>query len=503
MWRWLVSARLAVRALILLLMAACFFTFPGNRLSFSVQDVVIRTTTSFVLVDVVAFDKKTGARLDQLSREDVELLDNNRRVAIGSFDRAARPIALWFVMICNEQDWYYTGSTFFAGKSKLLRPVLGRLNERDTVGVAHWCDDGMSSIDLAPSLDREAALATIEEVLHRAPSVEPDCAPGTLALQETLRRIHEITLELTPLQPRSEAGYTPVIVFIHGDSMGMSVSRARTITESMLEMSAMVYGIGNTQYLGSRSGIRCKSVIDSGEASQMELAHYWASETGGRFVRIAGDEQSAQALDAIVGETHTRYQLGFSPQMLDGRLHQLRVRLSPAARERYKNAALRYRSGYKAAAEGKSKTAAAFGHQPIRNAMPFSLALTATKPFTDFRMEAAIKGLAGPAAQFVVAASGPALSWTLLENEDRRAVLTIVTGYLSEKGELLDYHIRDFRVTRARDKWESAKTNPVVLPLTAQVPPGASAIRVIVRDADSGRTASTNLPLSKPAAPLR
>src|SRR5512140_3198584 len=106
------------------------------------------------------------------------------------------------------------------------------MGERDTVAVAHWCDDGMSSIDLAPSLNREAALAAIEDVLHRAPSVEPDCAPGTLALQETLRRIREISLNLTPLRPRSEAGYTPVIVFIHGDSMGMSVGRARSITES-------------------------------------------------------------------------------------------------------------------------------------------------------------------------------------------------------------------------------------------------------------------------------
>ncbi len=132
-------------------------------------------------------------------------------------------------------------------------------------------------IDLPPTSRRESALAVIEEVLHRRPTIEPDCAPGTLAPQKTIRLIADYTRSTIP---RS----TPVLVFVHGDAMGMSVRRTEVITEDLLEISAIVYGINNGAFREGRRRVWCKLNLDPGEAVQMQLAQYCSGRTGGRGV---------------------------------------------------------------------------------------------------------------------------------------------------------------------------------------------------------------------------
>ncbi len=233
------SAAASLRNLSFLsLLAFCLVPSAAHPWVWAIQDVTIRAASRMVLVDLVAYDRKTGARLPQLKQDDFELTDNGRTVTIASFDRNPRPITVWFVMICNELDWFDEGSTFFSGKTEILRPALARLKALDRVAVAHWCDDGRSMIDLPPTSNRESALAVIEEVLHRRPTIKPDCAPGTLALQQTIRLIADYTRATNP-RP------TPVLVFVHGDAMGMSVRRAEVISEDLLEISAIVYGINN------------------------------------------------------------------------------------------------------------------------------------------------------------------------------------------------------------------------------------------------------------------
>jgi hypothetical protein len=52
------------------------------------------------------------------------------------------------------------------GKTAMLTPVLKKLNERDTVGVAHWCDNGEVGVDLLPSTDRVAPQNVLDAVLN-------------------------------------------------------------------------------------------------------------------------------------------------------------------------------------------------------------------------------------------------------------------------------------------------------------------------------------------------
>jgi hypothetical protein len=63
---------------------------------------------SLVLVDVIVQNSKTGLPVNTLHHEDFRLLDNGHEVPVATFDSGAhygtRPIALWFVVICNEKN---------------------------------------------------------------------------------------------------------------------------------------------------------------------------------------------------------------------------------------------------------------------------------------------------------------------------------------------------------------------------------------------------------------
>ena len=78
---------------------------------------------------------------------------------------------------------------------------------------------------------------------------------------------------------------------------------------------------------------------------QREIAHYIATETGGQYLSVT-PETYATGLEEILRQLHFRYELGFKPEALDGKRHQLVVQLADAARNQHKGVRLRYRSAY-------------------------------------------------------------------------------------------------------------------------------------------------------------
>ena len=102
------------------------------------------------MLDVIAQDPKTGLPLDNLGREDFQIFDNKIPVPIATFDSEkryeTRPIALWLVVICNEQNQGLIRSGAFVGHEPLFRSALNDLDKRDSVGVAHWCDNGDAAV---------------------------------------------------------------------------------------------------------------------------------------------------------------------------------------------------------------------------------------------------------------------------------------------------------------------------------------------------------------------
>jgi hypothetical protein len=156
----------------------------------SAQTPTFRVRSSLVLVDVITQDRKTGLPIRDFKKGDFRLFDNRREVPITSFDTGARydtrPITLfWLVVICSESGLPKLGaSAEFLGQESLFRPVLNHLETHDSVGVAHWCDNGDTQLDLLPTEDRDKAIQ--KWVKRSSPFVSKEVLPRVMRLANRL-----------------------------------------------------------------------------------------------------------------------------------------------------------------------------------------------------------------------------------------------------------------------------------------------------------------------------
>jgi hypothetical protein len=323
----------ATPALALLLLSSLFATNGATQevpTGISSPQTTFKISSDLVLVDVVALDVKRGLPDNSLKRDDFAISDNGHPVSIKTFDTgtAARPLALWFVVQCNMRGWEAEGSGLFAGQMSLFAPALKEM--QDTVAVAHWCDDGQSQLDLLPTSHVEQAATAIEQVLTPVNEVKSHDRSGELALQKTLQQIIDTTRSLSP-EP------VPVVIFLYGDYSAMPKSEADHFVDELLETSAIVCG------LRDRRSPRIRSLWIGGE--QGAIANYISIQTGGTYLWVT-PETYATGLEEILKQLHSRYEIGFKPEALDGKRHKLQVTLTGSAKAQHRGLSLRYRSAY-------------------------------------------------------------------------------------------------------------------------------------------------------------
>ena len=305
---------------------------------------VFHAGTSLVLVDVIAQDPKTGLPLNSLRKEDFRLLDDKKEVSITTFDSGAhfntRPIALWFVVLCNEKNNGPHGeeaSGSFLGKEALFRLALNGLDTKDRVGVAHWCDNGDARLDLPPTDNRDGAISALTEVLKPFDYDTPPASErrlGELTLQRLLRLIIEDAHQRNP-QP------LPVLLCLHSDYTGIPQPEFAKIVDDLLETSGIVFGIKDADihdFLAVPPG-----ASKTGEV--LSALHYLAAATGGQYFSVHPKLYST-ALESVLLQLHFRYELGFKPEVIDGKRHKLKVEFAEETKRQHKAVLLRYRPEY-------------------------------------------------------------------------------------------------------------------------------------------------------------
>jgi hypothetical protein len=296
------------------------------------QAPTIRVQSSLVLVDVISQDLKSGLPIRDFKKEDFRIFDNRHEVRIATFDAGAdmRPIALWLVVICNEGG-IDGASAEFVGKESLFRSALDHLEKHDTVGVAHWCDNGETRLDLLPTEDPDSPLRVLAESLKPIP-FRGGTGDTDAVGEETFRKmIRLIIRDAYQKNPKP----LPVIVFLHGDHTGQPRHELDKLVDDFLETSGIVFGI--------RDDRSARLLFLLGE--QAKIMHYMARHTGGRYYS-ASPPGYAAALDAVLTQLHLRYELGFIPPAIDGKRHELRVELTKEAKAEHKRVRLRFRPEY-------------------------------------------------------------------------------------------------------------------------------------------------------------
>src|SRR5215469_1280235 len=296
----------------------------------------IRVQSSLVLVDLITQDRKTGLPIRDFKKENFRVFDNGHKVPITTFDAGAqydtRAITLWLVVICNERGLPTLGaSAEFLGQESLFRPALDSLEISDRVGVAHWCDNGDSELDLLPTQDRDQALHELAEalkpILFEGGTSQSDEA-GEQAFRKLIRLIIRDAYRRNP-KP------LPVIVFLHGDHTGQPRRELDQLVDDFLETSGIVFGIRDYR------SPQLHFII----GEQAKIMHFMAKHTGGQYFSAPPSKYEG-ALDTILMQLHFRYELGFIPPAIDGKRHKLRVELTKEAKAEHKGQRLRYRPEY-------------------------------------------------------------------------------------------------------------------------------------------------------------
>ena len=314
----------------------CFLAVCASAPIATAQAPTIRVQSSLVLVDVITQDRKSGLPVRDFKKGDFRLFDNRHEVRVATFDAGARydtrSITLWLVVICNESGLPKFGaSAEFLGQEALFRPALNHLEPHDSVGVAHWCDNGDSQLDLLPTEDRDKAIQELSEALKPIPFEGGTSASDEAGEQAFRKLIRLIIRDAYRRNPKP----LPVIVFLHGDHTGQPHGELNKLVDDFLETSGIVFGIRDYRSPNLHFII----------GEQAKIMHYMAKHTGGQYFSTSSSEY-VRTLETILMQLHFRYELGFIPPAIDGKRHELRVELTKEAKAGHKGLRLRYRPEY-------------------------------------------------------------------------------------------------------------------------------------------------------------
>src|SRR5438445_1895962 len=244
--------------------------------------------------------------------------------------RGPSPFSL--VVICNESGLPNFGaSAEFLGQEALFRPALNHLEHHDSVGIAHWCDNGDSQLDLLPTEDRDKAIQELSEALKPIPFEGGTSASDEAGEQAFRKLVRLIIRDAYRRNPKP----LPVIVFLHGDHTGQPHGELNKLVDDFLETSGIVFGIRDYRSPNLHFII----------GEQAKIMHYMAKHTGGQYFSTSSSEY-LRTLETILMQLHFRYELGFIPPAIDGKRHELRVELTKEAKAGHKGLRLRYRPEY-------------------------------------------------------------------------------------------------------------------------------------------------------------
>ncbi|HVA84706.1 MAG TPA: VWA domain-containing protein, partial [Candidatus Saccharimonadales bacterium] len=120
-------------------------------------------------------------------------------------------------------------------------------------------------------------------------------------------------------QLQTIAGRRVILVFTDGDDTASRASFGSVLDRARAE-DVMIYAIGlESEYFDGMRRVRTKP--------DRRLAKL-AEETGGGYFELKKTSDLASTFTRVAEELHSQYVLGFSPTVLDGKIHKLEVRIA-------------------------------------------------------------------------------------------------------------------------------------------------------------------------------
>lgn len=469
--------RLLILASVLLL-SVLSVSFLGRALY---HQPVLATIVNLVVVNIQVHDKKTGRPITDLRADDFEIVDGGESVRLLNFRREALgPIALWVVADCLRQKGPRNRGESPDENRTIFDAALKELGVQDSVGVAHWCGNrDEAEIDLTPTIDREKAAAALEAVL-RGNTGEQAGRTDPQSMERTFQLLHANS-------PVYEEGHLPVIVFLRPDDVYVARDDAERLAENILShTTAMAYDVGRRQAEQPQVSTDAK----------VSLMPYVSEATGGES--FSTKTAAGEALQRIVAGLHARYLLAWYPPV-NPNWHEIKVRLTKAAAERYGEVVLTYRSGYSTKGHpGRySITEKTEVSKAERDSITPEATATSSQPMIPFDADGCTFKNSSQHAEFTLRVSDEPLSWSALPEGNDRSEITVEVAFLSEGGQIFGREVHGFSIVRNKyDGW-TRPNQPTVISIVSTIPTDTDHIRFRIRDRATGRMGIFNLPMQK------
>jgi Ca-activated chloride channel family protein len=253
-----------------------------------------KSGTNTVALYVTVTDKDRRLVPD-LVQEDFEVYDNLKPQPVTSFDNKPLPIN---VVVMLDTSGSMTLALDLVKRA--AEEFLIRLLPEDTGLVGAFND----KIEFHPSSgftgNRDRLTASLKDLDFGYPTRLWD------AVNESM------------VQLRNTDGRKVVLVFTDGDD-NSSKSGAGDVTDRARVDDVMVYSVGlENEYFNGQSRVR--SSPDRGLRNV-------SADSGGGFFLLKKTDELGPTFTRVAQELHSQYVIGFTPPVLDGKVHKVEVRV--------------------------------------------------------------------------------------------------------------------------------------------------------------------------------
>ncbi len=257
------------------------------------QQPTFRTGTRTVALYATVIDAQKRLVPD-LTQEDFEVIDNDKPQSIDLFVREVQPIT---VVVMLDTSASMTGNLELL--SRAAEQFVIRMLPKDK-GLVGAFNDKIEFFPATFTNNRDTLIAALRDLDFGNPTRLYD------AIAASMERLHKID------------GRRVVLVFTDGDDTGSRVN-VNDVLEQARTNEAMIYAVGlRSDYFNGSRQVRTKP--DSG-------LKRLAEETGGGYFELDKTADLAPTFTRVAQELHSQYVLGFTPGLLDGKVHRLGIRV--------------------------------------------------------------------------------------------------------------------------------------------------------------------------------
>ena len=272
------------------LLAACLLV-AGSMRAQEPQKFKVSTNTVALYATVMDSDKRLVA---DLVEEDFEVYDNGKLQAITSFDNKPLPITVVVMLDSSGSMTLALDMVKRAAEQFLLRMLP------EDQGMVGAFNDKIQFMPDYFTSSRDELVSKLKDLDFGYPTRLYDAVNQSMGQMEGIK------------------GRKVVLVFTDGDDNASKVGSGDMIDRARTE-DVMIYSVGleNEYFDGQR---KVRSSPDRGLRRMSE-------ETGGGFFLLKKTDELGPTFTRVAQELHSQYVVGFTPQVLDGKVHKLELRV--------------------------------------------------------------------------------------------------------------------------------------------------------------------------------